>query len=149
MKVTPENIDQIQSYLTQHGLTTAEVRSDILDHICTMLEHESDIVDFTLANELIAAEFPPHVIRQLQADTLYYLTLKSKVTMLKLIFVTGYMAICLLVLGSYFSSHPLNSEFLWYSAPYLSVVGIVIFCFSFLPALFMYSYQRFLEQVKQ
>ncbi|RYF71512.1 MAG: hypothetical protein EOO39_13840 [Cytophagaceae bacterium] len=149
MKLTPDDIQQIHSYLAQHGLTTLEVRADVLDHICTMLEQESDGLDFATAKALIEATFPPEVIQQIQTDTLYYLTLKSKTIMLKLIFTTGYIAICLLTLGTYFYNHPMGSAFIFYWAPYLSVAGVVIFCFGFLPSLFMYTYQRFLERVKQ
>ncbi|SFE88688.1 hypothetical protein [Spirosoma endophyticum] len=149
MKLTPDDIQQIHSYLAQHGLTTREVRADVLDHICTLLEQESDELDLATAKAFIETTFPPEVIQQIQADTLYYLTLKSKTNMLKLIFTTGYIAICLLILGICFSNYPMGSEFIFYWAPYLSVAGVVIFCFGFLPSLFMYSYQRFLERVKQ
>lgn len=53
MKLTPDDIQQIHSYLDQHGLTTMEVRADVLDHICTMLEQESDGLDFATAKALI------------------------------------------------------------------------------------------------
>ena len=149
MKLSPTQTAQLEQYLKHNGLQQSEVREDVLDHICTDIEYLlTQGQSFNQAYSSIKEEFSPQEINRIQQDTEYYLTIKSTLTMIKGIFISGYLAISLIIISFGFRSF---FDFIFMTAPDVSfmlsamfkLTGTTVFVFVFLPLLFRYGYKRF------
>ena len=149
MHLDPFQIQILNHYLTTNGLVHTEVREDILDHMCTEIEHlMEEGQEFEKAYESARQQFSPSDISDIQRDTTYYLTIKSTIAMIKGIFISGYLAVCFWVMSFGFEGFfrfifQGNMELAYLLTGLLKVTGVTIFCFVFLPLLFTYGYKRF------
>ncbi len=149
MKLSPTQTAQLEQYLKHHGLQQTDVREDVLDHICTDIEYLlTQGQSFNQAYNSIKEEFSPQEINRIQQDTEYYLTIKSTLIMLKGIFISGYVAVSLIVISFGFRGF---FDFIFMSSPEVSLMissifklaGTSVLVFVFLPLLFNYGYKRF------
>ncbi|MEM6804586.1 MAG: hypothetical protein AAGD28_28710 [Bacteroidota bacterium] len=145
-------IAHMRDYLIQHGLTYEDVRDDVLDHLCCEVE---DLLKegraFEEAFEEAREDFSPEEIATIQSDTLYYLTIKRTLIMIKGIFISAYLALAFFAIGfgfNYFFGEALQDPYLGpFLAGLFKFAGISIFSFAFLPLFFLYGYKRFTKQM--
>jgi len=150
--LTTTEIDRIKAYLQEHGLSHQEVLEDVLDHMACELENlMKSGLDFEAAFEEIQNVFPPEEVKNIQSDTLYFLTIKRTTVMIKGIFITAYMSLAIFAMSFgfeyFFIQVAYSMEVAYLLSGLCKFAGISIFCFAFLPLLFMYGYKRFMKQV--
>ena len=149
MHLTIDELGRIQQYVVQNGLTIPEVQDDVIDHLCCLVEEKAaEGMDFETAFQLAQQLIPQDDIQQIQEDTIYYLTIKNHLTMIKALFITAYVSAVLLLLGIFFSvfGHELQLPGIVGFAMVLG--GASVFCFGFLPMLFYQRYKRYTEQIR-
>lgn len=154
MILNTEQIEAVRSYLLHNGLTIPEVFDDVADHLCCHIEDRlragySYDEAFASATELIA----PAEVMEIHQDTIYYLTIKSQLMMVKSIFITAFLSVFFFVLG-YATFYVLAAVQVDYELAtmlrYLvSTLGLLIFCFGFLPSIFLFGYRRFVTVLQQ
>ena len=151
MYLSNPQIESIESYLIRHGLEVREVREDVLDHICCEIEKSLEKEeDFAAAFAAVKETFSPQEIATIQTDTHYFLTFKSSLLMVKGIFISAYAALSL-----YAFPLGLQNFFVYFLGPDLGTMllavmkagSVSLFCFVFLPLLFLYGYRRFTDQM--
>lgn len=150
--LTRSEIERVQAYLRTHGLTHEEVLEDVLDHIACELETlmESGL-DFESAFSQAQELFSPEEVKNIQSDTLYFLTIKNTRIMIKGIFISAYLSVALFAIGIGFGfffeqalGDPLTGNLL---AGLCKFMGAAVFSFGFLPLFFLYGYKRFMKQI--
>ena len=145
-------IQQIKSYLESNGLEYEEVLDDVLDHICCELEEMlAEGKEFNQAFAEVQEVFSPEEVNTIQSDTTYFLTIKKTITMIKGIFITGYISVALYALAfglaPFFSFIFHGTELSFMLTGIFKLASVSTFCFGFLPLLFMYGYKRFTKQL--
>ena len=151
-QLASHEIEEMRSYLIEHGLSYEEVRDDVLDHLCCEVEiFLGKGKSFVEAFKEVQEDFDPQEIANIQSDTHYYLTIKKSLIMIKGIFISAYLALAIFALGFGFDfffrealGDPLTANLL---AGLCKFMGISIFSFGFLPLFFFYGYKRFMKQV--
>lgn len=145
-------IQRVHEYLESHGLSHEEVRDDVLDHICCELEeHMGEGLTFEHAFIKVQEIFPPEEVNTIQSDTLYYLTIKRTLIMIKGMFICAYLSVALFAIGlgfGFFFGEALNDSITGNLLSGLcKFMGASVFSFGFLPLFFLYGYKRFMKQV--
>ncbi|MEL6671366.1 MAG: hypothetical protein AAFR61_04215 [Bacteroidota bacterium] len=149
----PESyIHRISRYLDESALVHGEVKADILDHMCCQIEAEMEQGEsFDKAFEQSCQVFAPEDLADIQADTLYFLTIKRNRMLLKTIFITAYASVALYVMGfgflDFFKFFLADQPTAYMLSFILKTAGVSFFCFGFLPALTLYGYRRALRLI--
>ncbi|MCB0629813.1 MAG: hypothetical protein KDD15_08775 [Lewinella sp.] len=153
MKLSQLDISTIRAYLTRNGLETPAVIDDLADHICCSVEEKMRRgQDFPEAFADTIQQFTPEDIREIQESTTYYLTINSKIMLLKGIFISAFLAVFCYVLASVMFNVIMftGDDGLAYRLQYLlHTLGLFIFCFGFLPFLFRYGYKQFVARIQE
>lgn len=146
-----EQLQTIQEYVADSGLQILEVQEDVVDHLCCLVEEKME-KGFDFESALMDAQqyFSVNDLKAIQEDTIYYLTIKKRIIMIKTIFISGYLSVIFYVLGAVFANYGfailddstgiVAFAFVWMS--------VTTFCFVFLPALFLFGYKRFINVVR-
>ncbi|PHN04000.1 hypothetical protein [Flavilitoribacter nigricans] len=151
MSIREQQIKEIRKYLLESGLDIPAVVDDMQDHFCCVIEDSlragnSFETAFAEARLLV----PPEDIREIQSDTIYYLTIKSKIMHVKGIFLTAFFSVFLYVLGTIIYKFMILSG----AGPageirfILQTLGLVVFGFGFLPLLFSFGYKQFVARLQ-
>ena len=149
MHLKTDEFHLIQNYVVQNGLSIPDVQEDIIDHLCCIVEVKlGEGIDFERAFQLAQQTISKNDIQQIQKDTIYFLTIKNQLFMIKAIFITAYVSMALLVTGLFFA-------IFGYVLDLPDIIGFsfllgsaTIFCTGFLPTLFLHKYKRYIEQIK-
>jgi hypothetical protein len=73
-----KHINLLHDWLLSNGLDYEELRTDLLDHVCCMIESRMSRGEpFNLAFKNVSSEFDHHELKNTQENTLYLLTLKQ------------------------------------------------------------------------
>ena len=153
MKLQHHQISEIRNYLIENGLNIPDVLDDLADHISCIVEREMEEgktfeTSFLSTKQLIN----PEDVRQIQADTNYFITIKSKIMLVKSIFITAFLSVFVYMLGSIvynllaFSGVAIGTAGMVRFA--LQTVGLIICAFGFLPLLFRFGYKRFIARLE-
>lgn len=136
-ELTHKQVNLINDLIIDHGMHYDELKDDILDHICCMIEEKMDSgYDFGQSLTLSTKNFGLHNLEDIQETTLYLITLKLR-KMKKLTGIVGIISSMLVLAGVLFKiNHILG-------AGILLMAGLVIISVVVLP-LFAY-----LEMAKQ
>ena len=149
MRLKTDELHRIQHYVVQNGLTIPDVQEDIVDHLCCIIEKKiGEDFDFERAFEAAQQLISKNDIQQIQKDTLYFLTIKKQLIMIKAIFITAYASAAFLVLGIFFVSfgYILNlPEIIGFA---MLLASASIFCLGFLPVLFLHNYHKYVARIK-
>lgn len=149
MYLTTDQLDRIQQYVVQNGLTIPEVQEDVIDHLCCLVEKKAgEGLDFENAFQLARELIPQDDIQQLQKDTIYYLTIKNRLLMIKALFITAYVSAVFLVLGIFFFIFGPELHLPGILGFVMVLTGATTLCFGFLPILFYQRYQKYTESIK-
>ena len=149
MLLNIEQIEIIQQYVIESGLDIPEVQEDVIDHICCLVEEKMEEgFDFNQAFQDAQQYLPANDIKDIQEDTIYFLTIKKRIIMIKTIFISGYLSVLFYVLGVFMQNYLVGLEYGMIAAFILTLTSVLTFCFVFLPALFMYGYKKFMGSIK-
>lgn len=128
-ELNDQQIDLISAYIRQHGVAQDELHDDILDHVCTSIEHLMDENDsFEKAFEKTIKLFGPGGLKQVQQQTFELLTEMNE-TMKKVAFTFGLTSAILLLAGTSFKLLH------WPGASVMVVLGSASLVLAYLPML--------------
>lgn len=155
MKLQKSQIAQVRQYLLANGLETPAVLDDLQDHLCCMIEEKiTGEVDFETAFSQTRGFFLPEDVQEIQRDTIYFLTIKSRIMLVKGIFITAFLSVFCFALGSAMYNLLLvafmgEDDFSLLVQHMMRTLGMFIFCFGFLPLLFRFGYREFVARLQQ
>ncbi|WP_452598409.1 hypothetical protein [Pontimicrobium sp. MEBiC01747] len=102
MNITDKQIDYISKNLTANGITSIELKDDIIDHICSAFEANNS-QDFKMVYKKIVNEFGGYdKMKRIQKETDYTLRAKKMLKARKASFVITFAMIALLLIGILF-----------------------------------------------
>lgn len=135
-------LDRINVDLLSKGLTYDELREDLLDHICCMVEEEMESgKDFDDSYREIMSGIEDRVFPDIQHKTLLLLDKKFQ-RMKKITYVLGLVGAILAISGAIFKTLH------WPGASIILSLGFLIVVLGFLPMYFIGSYQEQTEKPK-
>jgi len=151
MLLNIEQLQIIQQYVADSGLDILEVQEDVIDHLSCLIEDKMEQgVDFENAFTDAQQYFSTNDLKAIQEDTIYYLTIKKRIIMIKTIFISAYLSVIFYIVGVFIGQY--GSAFLGYTSAYVAfafvAMSMTTFCFVFLPALFLFGYRRFINIIK-
>ena len=129
-KITDQQIDFIISDFAKRGVVLEDLRDNLLDHMCCIIENdmtESD--DFYQFYETVLPRFFKRNLSEIQIETENLLRFKNFYTMKKTMNITGVLTVILTLLGSIFKTMH------WPGAGVMIVSGGALFSLLFLPLL--------------
>lgn len=127
---------RINKDLASKGLTYDDLREDILDHICCMVEEDMESgEDFESSYRRIMSGIDDAVLPDLQHQTLLLLDKKFQ-KMKKITYVIGLVGSLLAITGAFFKTQH------WPGASILMVLGFMAVVLGFLPLYFVGSYKE-------
>ena len=149
MHLRTDELDQIQLYVDKSGLTIPEVRDDIVDHLCCIVENRiGEGNDFDTAFLAARGFISQNDIQQIQEDTIYFLTIKKQLIMIKGIFITAYISAALLVFGIFFIAFGYVLELPDIIGFSMLLGSAAIFTLGFLPTWFLQKYRNAVDGIK-
>lgn len=136
MELSEKHITFIENNLTLYGVKNKDLREDLLDHICTYIEHQNSD-DFNALYQQALQKFGGYSsFQNLQLETNYQKFAKQIMTFNKLKFSAGFMVILLLVVSLVFQMMQ------WPYANAWLLGAIVIAVLVILPVHFYASYKK-------
>jgi hypothetical protein len=132
-ELNEHQIDLISAYIKQHGVAQEALHDDLLDHVCTSIEHKMDDGQaFEQAFADTIKLFGPGGLKQVQQQTFELLTEMNE-TMKKVAFVFGLTSAFLLLAGTIFKLMH------WPGANIMVVLGGGILSLLYLPMLLIHK----------
>ena len=126
--VSDDQIEYILDDIEKRGVTTEDVRYNILDHVCCIIENEfTDGKDFFKFYENTIARFYKKELSEIERETENLLTFKYYYAMKRTLKITGLISTVLIVFGAIFKTMH------WPGAGMMYVLGFVIFGLLFIP----------------
>lgn len=127
-RITDDQIDFILDDMYAKGVTTEDVRYDLLDHICCVIENEMpENGDFFKFYEYILPRFFKESLREIQAETELLLKFKDYYAMKKSLYISGLASAALTLIGATLKTLHLPG------AGIMIVLGVLLFALFFLP----------------
>jgi len=134
--ISESQIEFILTDLEQKGITLEELRNNLLDHICCLLENEMpDEGDFKEQYAEILQRFCQKEIVELQIETEQLLTFKNFYAMKNTLKITGILSALLSLMGALLKSFHLPG------AGVSLVLGGLLFSLIFLPLLIILKFR--------
>ncbi len=129
-KITDQQIDYIISDFAKRGVVLEDLRDNLLDHMCCIIENEmSESDDFYQFYDAVLPRFFKRNLSEIQIETENLLRFKNFYTMKKIMNITGVLTVVLTLLGSIFKTMH------WPGAGVMIVSGGALFSMVFLPLL--------------
>ena len=126
--VSDDQVEYILSDIEKRGVTTEDVRYNILDHVCCIIENEfNGEKDFKKFYENTIARFYKKELSEIERETENLLTFKYYYAMKRTLKITGLISVVLIVIGAIFKTMH------WPGAGMMYVSGFVIFSLLFIP----------------
>ncbi len=126
--VSDDQVEYILRDIEKRGVTTEDVRYNILDHVCCIIENEFEgEKDFKAFYENTIARFYKKELSEIERETENLLTFKYYYAMKRTLKITGLISVVLIVFGAIFKTMH------WPGAGMMYVSGFVIFCLLFIP----------------
>lgn len=138
MELTTEQIDFIQQDVQQRGVTMHGLTDSLVDHICCVIENNTEDNEFYKAYQKAIETFGMRGLEKTQRDTIFLLNLKKEIIMKATMYLLGYVAIFLC------STAFLFKIMHWPGASVILVLGVVLLNLGFLP---MYFYDRYKRSI--
>jgi hypothetical protein len=127
-KITGNQVDFILDDIEKRGVTTEDVRDNILDHVCCIIENEMNSeANFKEFYRNTIARFYEKELGEIEEETQVLLTFKNFHAMKRTLKISGIISIILIVLGVTFKSMH------WYGASVMVVLGLAFFSLVFIP----------------
>ncbi len=126
--ITDAQIDWMLDDFRARGITRISLQQDLLDHVCCIIEQSlEDNGDFEGCYHTAIATFYKERLGEIETETLLLLTFKHYYAMKKIMIVSGALSVAAFITGSFFKLMH------WPFAAVLLFLGILSFCFLFLP----------------
>ena len=135
-ELSDDQVEYILDNIEKRGVTTEDVRDNILDHVCCIIENEFTVgKDFYKAYEDTIARFYTKELSEIERETENLLTFKYYYAMKRTLKITGLISVILIVLGAIFKVMH------WPGAGVMYVSGFAIFCLLFIPLNIVLQYR--------
>ncbi|MFT5819877.1 MAG: hypothetical protein ACI8ZM_001102 [Crocinitomix sp.] len=135
-KISENEVDFILDDITKRGIVTEDVRDNIVDHVCCIIENELKIgEDFFKFYGNTIARFFRKELREIEDETRDLLTFKYYYAMKRTLKITGLLSAALIVFGGLFKLQH------WPGAGVLLVLGLILFSLVFVPLNIILKYQ--------
>jgi hypothetical protein len=129
-RLTDDQVDFIMDDMKANGIVFEDLRHNLLDHICCIIETEmSESDDFYAFYRSVLPRFFQKELREIQDETENLLTFKNYYAMKRVLKISGLLSSVLTIVGALFKTFHLPG------AGIMLVVGAGLFCFIFLPLL--------------
>ncbi|SDM31407.1 hypothetical protein SAMN05421823_11256 [Catalinimonas alkaloidigena] len=135
MELSSDQIDFIGRDVRRRGIVLDDLAESLVDHLCCTLENGTES-DFDRAYAAALEAFGQRGLVQVQRETFVFLILKRKIAMKKAMYLLGYLATCLTIMGMMFKLLH------WPGANVMLVVGLLLLSFGYLPLYFYDRYQQ-------
>lgn len=100
--VTDEEVTFIDDDLTARGIVLEELRDNLIDHICCIIENESNMnEDFYKCYERVLPQFFKEELQEIQTETDHLLQFKNFYTMKKIMNISGISTVFLFFLAPF------------------------------------------------
>ncbi len=134
--LTDEQIDFISNDITKRGIETEDVRDNILDHVCCIIENDfSEDGDFNSFYVDTIARFYTKELREIEVETHDLITFKYYYAMKRTMKITAGLTSALIIAGGFFKFQH------WPGAAVLLFSGIILFSLVFLPLNIVMKYR--------
>lgn len=141
MIVTDEQIEYIARNLEFYGISSEELRNDVLDHICTHIE-SGNFDNFEIAYKDALQKFGGYsAMSTLERDRYMLVTFKKNLRRQKLIYTLAFITAFTLLLGTLFKIMH------WPYASILIFTGFILLIFGCLPLYFYQRYQTYYKKL--
>ena len=130
--ITDAEVTFINDDLTARGIVLEELRDNLIDHICCIIEHESQLnEDFFKCYERVLPQFFKEELEEIQTETDNLLQFKNFYTMKKIMNISGISTVFLILVGAFLKAFHLPG------AAITIILGGFSFVFFFLPILIL------------
>ena len=130
--ITDKQIDYILDDIRRNGIHMEDLQLNLLDHICCLLEQNLKAEDdFEAYYHKTVRHFYSKELKEIEEETIRLLTFKNYFMMKKIMIAAGAFSTFAFLFGSFFKIMH------WPGAAVLLTLGVLIFCLSFLPLLFI------------
>lgn len=133
MKVEDTHIEYIEKALIDEGLLLEDLRSDMVDHICCLLE-QNENESFEIAYTEVMKTFKANEFKEIEKEIIN-IKFNNHIIMKKFTYLSGYIATTLTTTGILFKIMH------WPGANIMIIVGIFLLNFIFLPTYFYKKYK--------
>jgi len=136
LSLTEEQIAFIENDMKVRGITSPDLSTDLLDHICCLIENELDEYrNFETVYQKTLLLFGEKGLKEIQEETNRLLTFKHYYFMNSTMKISGYVSSMLILIGSFFKFQH------WPGANVMIVVGVFFLATLFLPLLFILKFK--------
>ena len=127
-KITDSQVDFILDDIEKRGIKTEDVRFNILDHVCCIIENEMNSdMNFNEFYKNTIARFYKKELGEIEEETQVLLTFKNYYAMKRTLKISGITSIILIMIGVTFKSMH------WPGAGIAVVFGLAFFSLIFIP----------------
>lgn len=136
LKISNEQIAFIDHDLTARGIVLEELRDNLIDHICCIIENESQQnEDFFKCYDRVLPQFFKEELQEIQTETDYLLKIKNFYTMKKIMNISGISTVFLILVGAILKTLHLPGAAITF------ILGGFTFAFLFLPILIIIKFK--------
>ena len=130
--IKDEHIDFILNDISNRGVVISDLKENILDHVCCIIEKEMPAdADFHAFYEEVIPRFFNNDLKEIQKETDYLLSSRYIHILTIVLKIAGFSSVVILMLGMYYKLNHLQGTGI------LLLIGVVIFSLIFLPALIL------------
>ena len=141
MIVSDQQIEYINQSLILYGVTSKDLRDDLLDHICTFIE-ANDSSDFATLYQQALQKFGGYAnFQNLQRESNFQKFSKAQITLNKLKFTVGFTTTLLLIVSLIFKMMH------WPYANVLLICTVALFTLITLPIHYYTKYKKSIHQL--
>jgi len=135
-KLSDEQVDFIMDDIERQGIVTEDVKYNILDHVCCIIENKMPSCEnfYTFYKNTIA-RFYHKELNEIEQQTQELLKFKNYYAMKRTLKITSLISIILIVVGALFKTLHLSSGGIFF------VLGIALFSLIFIPVNIMLKFK--------
>lgn len=131
-ELSEQQVDYILDDIKSRGVEMEELQSDLLDHICCIIEQDLEPGgNFETFYAQTIPRFFKRELKEIEEETILLLTFKHYYAMRKVMFTTGAISVVGFIIGSFFKVMH------WPGANVMLLLGIGLASLVFLPLLFI------------
>ena len=135
-KINDHEIDFILDDITKKGIVTEDVKYNILDHVCCIIENEMTVeMDFYECYRNTIAQFYQTDLHEIEQETQVLLTFKNYRAMKRTLKISGGLSAVFILVGIFLKTQHLPG------AGIILFLGLVVFSLLFVPLNILLKYQ--------
>ena len=135
MELSDDQLAFLEGQIQKRGIKMPSLAEDLLDHFACAIEREMNSgKSFDDAYNKVYLEICPDGLKEIEDQAHYLLTLNQQMIMKKVVFLVGFIAAFIYVVGTTFKVMH------WPMANILLMTGSIIFGLGFLPGYFISKY---------